>query len=185
MGITASKTNNELIVENFDGQAGDHDVDPGDIQHEFGPEWFLDSEQKKLILHQMEELDNTPESVPRFSFNGQLVAGKCVKVYDGDTCHFVVRYNDQWIRRRFRMIGYNSPEIRGTCAEEKERAIAARDYLANRLLGKKVVLYLHDFDKWGRVLCDVYLPTGDDLLHCHLNEEMIEQGHGVPYQGHN
>lgn len=187
MGIINSK--NPLVVDNFDGQSGDHDLGPEDIDPVLGPEWFVGEENLRILSKELQNLDTAPVDVKPFSFDGAITVGKCVKVYDGDTVHFVVRYNDQWIRRRFRMIGYNSPEIRGTGPKEKEKAIAARDYLAERLLNKKAVLYLHDFDKWGRVLCDVYLIedekciTLDNLFAHHLNKEMIRKGHGVPYYG--
>jgi len=185
MGIIISK--NPLIQDDFDGESGDHNVAPEDINPLFGPEWIIGDSQLKTLCNEVCKLDTAPDNISQFSFDGCVTVGKCVKVYDGDTVHFVVNYNNQWIRRRFRLIGYNSPEIRGTCPEEKAKAIAARNYLADRLLNKKAFIYLHDFDKWGRVLCDVYIIedenniTLENAFKHHLNSEMIEKGHGVPY----
>lgn len=186
MGIINSK--NPLIVDDFDGQAGDHDLAPQDVIPAIGPEWIVGEANLKILNESLKDLDAVPEKVAPFSFDGAITVGKCVKVYDGDTVHFVVKYNEQWVRRRFRMMGYNSPEIR--IPEEKAQAIVARDYLASRLLNKKALLYLHDFDKWGRVLCDVYLIEDEKcmslktLFKNHLNKEMIRKGYGVPYLGH-
>jgi len=185
MGIISSK--NPLIADDFDGQGGDHNVSPEDVNPLLGPEWIIADSDLETLRQELMKLDEAPEKVEPFSFDGTVAVGKCVKVYDGDTVHFVVNYNGRWIRRRFRLIGYNSPEIKGTTSEEKERAVAARDYLADRLLDKKAFLYLHDFDKWGRVLCDVYVIEDEDAITLdnafkhHLNVEMIEKGHGVPY----
>lgn len=184
MGIIASKLN-EIIDENFDGLASDHNVEPFDVSSTGKP--YIKDDDLYTIQSQLDHLDQVPEIVDPFSFKNQVVAGKCVKVYDGDTAHFAIFYNGHWVRRRFRLIGFNSPEIRGGTLEEKARAIAARDYLAERLLDKKVLLYLYDFDKWGRVLCDVYLPdlsgefTSDKAFATHVNSEMIKVGHGIPY----
>jgi len=187
MGILLSK--NPLIDDEFDGESGDYNLDAANFQQPFGPEWVLGNHELEYIKSGAKDLDNVPEKVPYFSLSGHLVPGKCVKVYDGDTAHFVVKFQDQWVRRRFRMIGYNSPEVRGGTEEEKERGRIARDYLAERLLDKKVLLYLGDFDKYGRPLCDVYLIedvnniTKENAFLIHLNKEMIEHGYGTPYKG--
>lgn len=185
MGIISSKHN--IIEDDFDGESGDYNVAPEDVSHELTPDWLIDESDLQTLKEQCIKLEEKPDKVPLFSFNGNVIVGQCVKVYDGDTVHFVVNYNGQWVKRRFRMMGYNSPEIRGKTEDEKRRAIAARDYLASRLLNKKAVLYLHDFDKYGRVLCDVYLIEDESKLSMcnifkhHINAEMIEKGHGVRY----
>lgn len=190
MGISLSKPPNPLITpesQNFDGEGGDHPVTAENYQHDFGPEWFLTSNQIYFIKKELQELDYAPTKMDMFSLKGQLVVAKPYSVYDGDTANFVFKFNDNFARYRFRMIGYNTPEIRSKDPEEKRKAIEARDYLASRINGKKCLLYLGDFDKYGRPLCDIYLiedPTNlnpETIFDCHINQEMITKGYGVPY----
>ena len=185
MGIFLSK--NPLIAEDFDGESGDHNTSAENYQHPFGPEWFVNDYELEFIKKEAKDLDNAPDDVALFTLKGQFVPGKCVKVYDGDTVHFVIKFNDKWIKYRFRMLGYNSAEIRGGTEEEKKKGLVARDYLANRLLNKKALLYLGDFDKYGRPLVDVYLIDNldnlnrENALQNHINKEMVVKGHGKPY----
>lgn len=185
MGMKPSK--NPLVVDNFDGQSGDHTITADNYKTEYGPEWIMNQEEFSYYRDEIHDLDNAPSKLPMFSWKGTFVPAKAYSVYDGDTCNFIVKFNGEWVRKRFRMIGYNSPEILGKTEEERSKARAARDYLANRLLGKKVLLYLSDFDKYGRPLCDVYLienenkMTIDNIFSIHINEEMIEKGYGVPF----
>jgi len=185
MGLKPSK--NPLVIENFDGQSGDHTVAANNYQTEYGPEWVINPDELSYYRDEIRDLDNAPKELPMFSWKGTVIPAKAYSVYDGDTCNFVVKFNGEWVRKRFRLIGYNSPEILGKTEDERLKAKAARDYLANRLLGKKVLLYLGDFDKFGRPLCDVYLiedeskMTADNMFSIHINAEMIAKGHGVPF----
>merc|ERR1719336_3868618 len=54
---------------------------------------------------------------------------------------------------------------------------AARDALSEKCLGKTVELQLEEFDKYGRLLCEV-LVDGENL-----NDWMLAEGYGVPYHG--
>ena len=75
-----------------------------------------------------------------------------------------------------RMAQYNSAEIKGTSPEERDAAVAARDALAARILDKIVVLALGKYDKYGRILVNVYDADG-----C-VNEFMMRE-HGCAYSG--
>lgn len=189
MGISLSKPpQNPLIQDdNFDGEGGDNPVTAENYQHDFGPEWILGPDQFEYIERELQDLNQAPSKLDLFSMKGQLIVAKPYSVYDGDTANFIFKFNDHFARYRFRMIGYNTPEIRSPDPKEKERAIKARDYLANRINGKKCLLYLGDFDKYGRPLCDIYLIEDENnlnpetIFNCHINSEMIAKGYGVPY----
>lgn len=186
MGVKLSKKENPLVVPDFDGQSGDYEQTAETYAHPFGPEWVLGKSEIDSIKCDLKALDELPEEkIPIFSLQGHIIPARCVKVYDCDTCHFVFKYQDEYVRMRFRMIGYNSHEIRGGTEETREKARIARDYLADRLLGKKVLLYLGDFDKYGRPLCDVYLVESElnlcNAFSNHINQEIIDKGYGEVY----
>jgi len=197
MGITISK--NPLVDENFDGESGDYLVEASNYTPGLNPEWFVVDSDIRQLRSDLRDLATVPEDVDKFTFVNHIVAAKCIKVYDGDTAHFAVKYNDQWVRFRCRLTGYNSAEMipkkagltKEQKSEIKEQAIKDRDYLAELLLNQYVLLHLHDFDKYGRPLTDVYLVDDIDTLSRdifedetkHVNSLMIKNGHGVVYNG--
>lgn len=140
-----------------------------------------------------------------WSFAGQWRAAKCVKVYDGDTAHFVFVPAPGLAPARFvvRMAGYNSAEVRTKDPAEKEAGIAAREFLAAMILKQLVVLHLGPADKYGRLLAEVYLVADSSIngrvvgaadevtttaaamkvAGSHVNAVMMAAGHGKPYTG--
>ena len=135
---------------------------------------------KLHIMDDVERLHTCDIKTPKWSFKGRKVKAKCVKVYDGDTATFVFipfRGGDPHCFS-CRFLGYDSPEIKSKDSAEKEAATKARDYLSSLILHKIIDLELNDFDKYGRILVNVYLPDGK-----HINSHMLEMGYGRPYQG--
>ena len=185
MGIKQSKD----IIE-FDGEGNDHDVEAKNFKvnnKDKDDAFALNPIDFFLLSMDYHILNQCPDKkIEPFSFDGQYVAAKVVKVYDGDTIHVVFRPKglNEWVRFRCRMIGYNSPEVRGP--ERENGGLAARDYLNSLIMGKNVVVRLFDFDKYGRPLADVYLPKTDVLnpkknQYIHINDIMVKNGHGKIY----
>ena len=60
-----------------------------------------------------------------------------VSCYDGDTCKFTLPGIHPFFGKKIgvRIRGIDTPEIRGKCPAEKEKAKDARDYLRNLLRG--------------------------------------------------
>jgi endonuclease YncB( thermonuclease family) len=103
--------------------------------------------------------------------------GKVIKVYDGDTITVATMLYEVAYRFSVRLNGIDTPEIKGGSAQEKERAVLARDELSSRLMNKIVTLKNVSTEKYGRVLADVYLE--DECI----NQWMIQQGHAKEYHG--
>lgn len=126
---------------------------------------------------ELSEIIAADDKTPKFTFNGLTVAAKCVKVYDGDTCHVVFRFHDGLYRFTIRMHGYNSAEIHGETALEKSKAQESKMALEGKILNKVVTLALKDFDKYGRILAIVFVDG------VNVNDWMISNGYGVEYNG--
>jgi endonuclease YncB( thermonuclease family) len=63
------------------------------------------------------------------------------RVVDGDTIEVKARiWLGQSLTIRVRIDGVDAPELEARCSEERRMALAARDYLARRLLGAEVRL---------------------------------------------
>lgn len=148
---------------------------------------------------------------PKYRLHGKFLA-QVVKVYDGDTITIVLRTGDDqpYFEYSVRMFGYDSPEIKPPLAKDysdsrfpnRDAEIAAgkeaRDYLSNIILNMPVLVeVIPDNDKYGRLLCNIFVFDGirdwlgnksiDPLTEYHftlnINEDMIANGHGYEYDG--
>ncbi len=127
-------------------------------------------------------MSNNYDDAPKFTITIQGAPAKCVKVYDGDTAHFVFApfENGKYYRFVCRMKGYNSAELKcGNDIVQKKQAIASRDELKSLILNKEVTINAFGTDKYGRVLVDVFLPES----HTSINDYMVNGGFGKKYDG--
>ncbi len=97
-------------------------------------------------------------------------------VYDGDTCRLDIDLGlHTWVRdERVRLYRINAPELRG---DERERGLAARDYLRGLILGKDVLIetYKDKKGKYGRYLVDIWLEQ--DGRFDNVNDLLVQAGH--------
>jgi len=116
-------------------------------------------------------------------FHPHITHGKVVKVYDGDTITIATRLpNDKPIYRfSVRLRGINSPEIHGKTETEKLLAIKSRDALSHLIYHKIIVLKNLEYEKYGRLLADIYL-LGEETKPS-INDRMIHEKYAVPYDG--
>ena len=113
------------------------------------------------------------------------VAAKVVRVYDGDT--FTVKaypWPGLEAKASVRVNGVDTPEIRGKCDAEKQKAIEARDFVKGLILGEVVFLEHVKHGKYaGRVVADVKLNNGDSLAEKIINQGLGREYHGGPREG--
>lgn len=124
------------------------------------------------------------EDVKLFSFERYSCLAKIVDVYDGDTFTACFKHNDKIIKYKFRTYGYDSPEMKPLKSkpnrdEEKKKAVEAREAFKQitNWNNSLVLLKMGKFDKYGRILVNVYKGELD------VNEWMIKNGHGYRYYG--
>jgi len=108
------------------------------------------------------------------------IPAEVLDVLDGDT--LAVRatiWLGQAVETHVRLSGIDAPELRAHCAEEKEKAEAARD-LARRLLadGRARLLEVQADKYGGRVRARVLTSSGADL-----SQSLIDAGLVRPYRG--
>jgi endonuclease YncB( thermonuclease family) len=111
--------------------------------------------------------------------SGPVVA-TVVDVHDGDTFRIVAT---PWpgvdVRRAVRVRGVDTPEIRGKCDRERERAVEARAFAVAWLAAGAVTLVDIEEGKYaGRVVATVHRSDGADLT-----VDLIAAGLGRPYDG--
>jgi len=101
-------------------------------------------------------------------------------VYDGDTFRGEILGYPAIIGNNvpIRIKGLDTPEIRGKCTLEKQKAKAARDYLKAMLLNaQKIELTEVERGKYFRVLA--YVEVDGERV----DAVMIRAGHARPYEG--
>jgi endonuclease YncB( thermonuclease family) len=101
------------------------------------------------------------------------------RVVDGDTIDVRARiWLGQTLSVRVRIEGVDAPEARSQCGEERRLAIAARDYLARRLLHKEITLVRVVYDKFGgRVRAELSDSEGS------IAKALLAEGLARPYHG--
>lgn len=106
------------------------------------------------------------------------VQATVLNVKDGDTVDVIAAiWLGQTVRTSVRLLGIDTPELRGDCLEEVQKAEEARDYLRSQVpTGAVVSLSSVRYDKYGqRVVGQVSLPDGRDL-----SQMMIEHRFARP-----
>ena len=104
-----------------------------------------------------------------------------VRVIDGDTVAVVVRaWPSVLIETRIRILGIDAPELKARCPAEKEKAIAAREFVRQQLpVGAKVTLRRVKPDKYaGRHDAEIWTAAGESV-----GDSLIAHGLARAYGG--
>lgn len=98
-------------------------------------------------------------------------------VYDGDTCTADIDLGfGVWLhKQKLRLYGIDTPEIRTKDLKEKEAGYAARDFLRELILGKKVLVESLGKGKYGRWI--VHISEKEGVIT--YNRMLIMEGHAV------
>jgi micrococcal nuclease len=129
----------------------------------------------------MVDWNSIDNKINQFTFEGRKCEGKVVSVYDGDTVKIVIPLTDKEPDRLYRwncrLINVDTPEIRTRNKKEKEFGKQVRDFLKDKILNKVVTVSCHDFDKYGRLLVEIFV---DDVS---INNWLIEKEYAKKYDG--
>lgn len=108
-----------------------------------------------------------------WSLKGVIVKNpKIDRVIDGDTIRFWIPVCCKEYIFNCRLNGINTPEIRTKNKETKQKGLLAKEYVEKRLKETTYIeLECFDFDKYGRVLCEVYLGKDKDRIS--MNQELL------------
>ena len=103
-----------------------------------------------------------------------------VSVYDGDTITIASRLpfiNSPIYRWSIRIYGIDCPEMKSHNEKEKEIALIAKKTIEDKILHKQVILKNVKYDKYGRLLANVFYKDED------ISQMMIDKKLAVPYFG--
>lgn len=129
----------------------------------------------------MTDWDSVNDKIKIFSFEGRECQGKVVSVYDGDTVKIVFPLTDKEPERLFkwncRLINVDTPELRTKNKKEKEFGKKVRDMLREKILNNIVDVKCLDFDKYGRLLVEIFYEGVS------INQWLIDNNYAKVYQG--
>lgn len=120
-----------------------------------------------------------------FTLNGLEVEAKVVDIYDGDTVKIVFKcaeLNKKYYKWNCRINNVDTPEIRTKNEKEKEYAIQIRDKLRELMLNKIVTVTCGKFDKYGRLLVDIFIKDENDEV-INVSNWLIENNYAKEYHG--
>jgi endonuclease YncB( thermonuclease family) len=144
--------------------------------------------------------------VPMFTLSGIKTIGRVVDIYDGDTmtCIFPI-FGDNYFRFNLRLMGIDTPELKSKDTIIKEKALEARHKIMSVCCNNKYNLgidckrddirrYLEeneinvwieclDFDKYGRILANIYPKRDDNMEVNSLTKILLDANLGYEYDG--
>ena len=126
-----------------------------------------------LIFSSSVSAQNTNQS------SGYIVS-EIISVYDGDTFRANINELPDIVGKNIaiRILGIDTPEIKGECEKEKTLAIKARDFARKALFNAEVVIVKNlKRDKYFRLLADVYFDNTN------LASALLENDLAVSYSG--
>ena len=122
-------------------------------------------------------LQNGSLKTKLFTLDKLQCDAKCVKCYDADTIHIVIKFADELQRFKCRLIGIDSAEMKSHNIKEKQHAIKAKEYLSDLILNKIIYIKCGLFDKYGRLLITIFHNNKN------INEHLIETKYAYVYDG--
>ena len=133
-----------------------------------------------LIINIMENFNDT--NTPLFSFNGVNGMSRVVDITDGDTIKAIINFKGDYYKIIVRLNDIDTCETKSKCEENKNLGIEAKKRLFNLITNKtidsndkklikqelhnncyQIYLKCYDFDKYGRVLGDIYQNENDNI----------------------
>ena len=143
-----------------------------------------------IVENKNEELEilnsKTKENTEYMTLENNEYQAKIVYIYDGDTMHVVFKEFDNYFRWNCRISGVDTPELRTKNEREKEMGYKVRDELRKLFMNKIVKIKCGEFDKYGRLLIDVYVPDdirSENKTEQMLSEWLIENKYAYAYDG--
>ena len=84
-----------------------------------------------------------------------------------------------------RINGVDTPELRTKNKKEKQKGYEVRDIVSTYFQDKIVRVKCFDFDKYGRLLIDIYMPKDvPNKTNCEMfSQWLIDNGHAYAYNG--
>jgi endonuclease YncB( thermonuclease family) len=118
------------------------------------------------------------DEIKKFSFENYETYIKIIKIIDGDTITAIFKFKDEFYKSNFRLNNIDTPEIHSKDLNIKLLAAESKKFLFNLVINKNLKAKFLNFDKYGRILIDIYLEDGDTV-----SNKLINGGYAKKYNG--
>ena len=120
-------------------------------------------------------------NAPDFQYPPYVYRCTVSKVVDGDTVDVDIDVGfGITVHKRLRFLGVDTYETRG---KEKEKGLEAKFALEEMIYNAKAVYVQTKMDatgKYGRVLAWLWVADDEGIIN--VNQQLLIEGHGVPYE---
>lgn len=126
-------------------------------------------------------------NTPSFSFNGLNCISRVVDITDGDTIKAIINFKDNYYKIIVRLFNIDTCETKSSNINNKNLGLDAKKRVYNIITGKTleindntaikkfiknelnsnchyIYIKCYDFDKYGRVLADIYKNENDTSI---------------------
>lgn len=141
---------------------------------------------------------------PRFTLNGLKTYGRVVDVIDGDSLTIILPVYNDYYKFNVRLNGIDASELHSQDDQLKQNALNARNTILNLIMGEDMILKEQhnftkieiqdmlekqpklvwieclEFDKYGRLLAEIYITKDKDSS---LSEYLLEKHLVYKYYG--
>jgi len=114
-----------------------------------------------------------PETAPYFDFKNLIRTARVVRVVDGDTIDVIFKFRKHYDTHRCRLLGVDTPELRGGTEETKKAATESKVFMEKLLQDKFITIYCKELDSFGRILVSIEFD-GEDIGERLLHEGLAE-----------
>ncbi len=129
-----------------------------------------------------QELLATPASVFKpYNLDGQRLVAKVLKVHDTDTLTIGWEQHGELVKTNIRLAGIDAPELysKKNGGKEAELCRLGRKWMNDMLLEKLIIVACGEYDKYGRLLADIYEFNEDVDVESyselpHINQQLVD-----------
>lgn len=145
-------------------------------------------------------------NTPSFSFNGLNCISRVVDITDGDTIKTIINFKNDYYKVIIRLFNIDTCETKSKNDSNKNLGIQAKKRVYNIITNntiddnnniniKKIIkndlnnncyyIYIkcYDFDKYGRVLADIYKTENDSINNNSISNMLINEKLAYIYTG--
>lgn len=127
------------------------------------------------LINQLNSLDI--KKIPQFNFKGIETLAKVIRVHDCDTITIIFPFNDNFYKQNLRLAGIDAPELHSKNDAEALACRLGQKFLSDLILNKIIKIKMNDFDKYGRILSEIYLleqfENEFDIIKILLNKKYV------------
>jgi endonuclease YncB( thermonuclease family) len=132
-----------------------------------------------MDINLIQKLDSLNiNQIKKFSFENYKTIIKVIKVIDGDTITAIFKFKDEFYKYNFRINEIDTAEIHSKNENIKKFAVETKNYLTHLILNKNLNATFCNFDKYGRILINLYLDTEESV-----SDNLIKGGYAKKYDG--